>query len=117
MKDMAYYKANKVADVHGVLENADQLIADDIAKFADTLSDVFSNLLKPVVDFVLFSVRMTTTMGAFGPIGMYSWFAIATVISAKVRAHKLDDLTLSGHSCTVFFWALFCKCGPVCHSV
>ena len=85
MHNMAYYQANKVADANGVIENADQLIADDIAKFSDTLSDVFSNLLKPVVDFVLFSVRMAMRMGAWGPLGMYSWFAVATVISTTVR--------------------------------
>lgn len=84
MKNMNYYKANKVADEHGVLENADQLITDDVGKFADTLSDVYANLLKPVVDFVLFSANLTSMMGPSGPLGMYAWFAIATVISAKV---------------------------------
>ena len=41
MSIMAYYQANKVADANGVIENADQLIADDIDKFSDTLADVF----------------------------------------------------------------------------
>lgn len=44
MSNMAYYQANKVADANGVIENADQLIADDIDKFSDTLADVFRSV-------------------------------------------------------------------------
>jgi len=42
------------------------------AKFSEAVADVFSQSLKPVVDFVLFSVQMGRMMGAEGPFGMYT---------------------------------------------
>jgi len=47
MQRMNYYKANHVgADK---LENADQLICEDLKKFSNVLADVYSQSLKPVV--------------------------------------------------------------------
>lgn len=81
-KAMLYYKANKVGQ--DKLENADQLITDDIERFCEILSEVFSQALKPLVDFFVFSVQLGRVQGIAGPFGMYSWFFIATLISTKV---------------------------------
>lgn len=81
-KAMLYYKANKVGQ--DKLENADQLITDDIERFCEILSEVFSQALKPLVDFFVFSVQLGRVQGLAGPFGMYAWFAIATLISTKV---------------------------------
>lgn len=103
-KDKIYYRANKVSGLTSAelskrmegadgthvdtsvirLENADQLIADDIDKFAETCSDLYANLLKPVVDFVMFSAQLANMMGPTGPLGMYTWFGVATVAISKV---------------------------------
>lgn len=82
MERMNYYKANHV----GVdkLENADQLICEDLKKFSNVLADVYSQSLKPVVDFVVFSLMLGRMLGIEGPLGMYTWFTIAVAISARV---------------------------------
>ena len=66
------------------LENTDQLICEDIEKFSSAFADVYSQSLKPIVDFVLFSFKMGQYMGVEGPLGMYTWFVVAVAISAKV---------------------------------
>jgi len=82
MKDMNYYRSNKVGEQK--LNHADQLIAEDIAKFSSQLSSVYSNLLKPLVDFVIFSYQMKKSLGNKGPLTMYFWFAFAAWISSIV---------------------------------
>jgi len=82
MQNMNYYKANKVG--RQTLVNADQLICEDVEKFCFSISDIFSNLLKPSVDFVIFSYKLSSLLGGQGPMGMYSWFAIATFIGSIV---------------------------------
>ncbi len=77
------------------LENADQLIAEDIQKFSQMLSEVYSNFLKPIVDFVIFSIQLGRLAGSRGPFGMvsrvlsrlttqYSYFAFAAWVASIV---------------------------------
>eukprot|EP00299_Pterocystis_sp_00344_P020335 c9976_g1_i2.p1 GENE.c9976_g1_i2~~c9976_g1_i2.p1 ORF type:complete len:660 (+),score=168.90 c9976_g1_i2:49-1980(+) len=82
MERMNYYAANKVGT--DKFEHADQLIADDIEKFSSEFADVYSNILKPAVDFVMFSAEMYRHMGASGPGGLYTWFGISAYISTMV---------------------------------
>ena len=82
MERMNYYKANHVGDT---LENTDQLICEDIEKFSSAFADVYSQSLKPIVDFVLVSLRWASwAHGCRGSAGMYTWLVVAVAISAKV---------------------------------
>jgi len=82
MERMNYYKANWVG--RDKFENCDQLIADDIEKFSSALADVYSQSLKPVIDLVMFSVQLGSTLGIAGPLGMHAWFACAACFSTIV---------------------------------
>lgn len=104
MRDMMYYRANKVSGLTAQqmsdlaalgdgarrdttvekLENADQLIVSDVDLFSNTVADLYSNLLKPTVDLIMFTWQLGSMMGASGPTGMYTWFGVATYITAKV---------------------------------
>ena len=79
---MNYYAANQVGD--DKFECTDQLIAEDISKFSLCVAEVYSQSLKPVVDFAIFSIQLGTKLGPEGPLGMWTWFFIAAAISAKV---------------------------------
>ena len=81
-KNMNYYKLNKLE--HGNVSHADQIIADDVAKFSHHVGEVYTQLLKPSVDFIVFSLKLKKLLGSTGPMGMYSWFLVATTISARV---------------------------------
>ena len=82
MERMNYYRANWVGT--DKFENCDQLIADDIEKFSSALAEVYSQSLKPIVDFVIFSVQLGSTLGVAGPLGMHTWFAVAAAFSAGI---------------------------------
>lgn len=79
---MNYYAANQVGD--DKFECTDQLIAEDINQFSECAAEVYSQSLKPVVDFVIFSAQLGASIGPEGPLGMWTWFFVAAAISAKV---------------------------------
>ena len=58
---MIFYKANKVGDEK--IENCDHQITSDVEKFADLFSQVLSQSLKPVVDFLVYSVQLSRLQG------------------------------------------------------
>ena len=67
-----------------VLEHTDQLIHEDIEKLTSCASDIYANVLKPIVDLLLFTIKLANTMEVLGPLGIYSWFGVASFISAMV---------------------------------
>jgi ATP-binding cassette subfamily D (ALD) protein 3 len=43
--------------------NADQLLTTDVDKFCDTVTDLYSNISKPVLDIFIYVYRLTTQLG------------------------------------------------------
>jgi len=60
----------------------DQLICEDISKWAAATSEVYTQSLKPIIDMVLFSYQLKRKLGFEGPYLLYAWFAVAASISA-----------------------------------
>eukprot|EP00913_Durusdinium_trenchii_P023834 g22383.t1 len=44
--------------------------------------EVFSQSLKPIVDFLVYSVELSRVQGLTTPLTLYSWFAFASCVSA-----------------------------------
>mmetsp|Transcript_60316 Transcript_60316/g.141112 ORF Transcript_60316/g.141112 Transcript_60316/m.141112 type:complete len:693 (+) Transcript_60316:67-2145(+) len=78
-KDMIFYKANKVGQK---IDNCDHQITSDVERFSDVFAEVFSQSLKPIVDFLVYSVELSRVQGLTTPLTLYSWFAFASCISA-----------------------------------
>mmetsp|Transcript_37347 Transcript_37347/g.72944 ORF Transcript_37347/g.72944 Transcript_37347/m.72944 type:complete len:685 (+) Transcript_37347:209-2263(+) len=78
-KDMIYYKANKVGD--DKIDNCDHQITSDVDKFSEIFAMVLSQSLKPMVDFVVYSVELASVQGLATPLTLYSWFAFASCVS------------------------------------
>merc|ERR550532_1401753 len=76
---MIFYKANKVGD-HKIA-HCDHQITSDIGVFSETFADVLSQSLKPVVDFLVYSVELSRVQGLASPLTLYAWFAIASCVS------------------------------------
>ena len=88
------------------LENIDQLIADDIGVLSRSITEVYSNVFKPVCDLVIFTLKLSYSVGVIGffiffnslfvldviglncfllvPFGMYVYFAFASLVSTLV---------------------------------
>ncbi|KAJ3224334.1 ATP-binding cassette sub- D member 3 [Clydaea vesicula] len=70
-KGITFYK---VANIDNRINNADQLLTQDIDKFSDTLSHLYSDTLKPIVDIVLFAMKLSQAIGAEGPLIIIGYF-------------------------------------------
>lgn len=46
------------------IQNADQLLTNDIDKFTESVVDFYSNASKPVLDIIIYMYRLTTNIGA-----------------------------------------------------
>jgi ATP-binding cassette subfamily D (ALD) long-chain fatty acid import protein len=55
-----YYSIHNLDDR---IKNADQLITVDVLKFSSSLSNLYSNLAKPVLDMVLYSWQLSRNIG------------------------------------------------------
>ena len=49
-----------------VLASADQLITVDVAKFSNSLAELYSNLAKPVLDMLIYNIQLSRNVGGEG---------------------------------------------------
>lgn len=80
--DMTYYKANRVGD-HKI-KHTDHQITSDVERFSDSCADVLSQSLKPLADFLLYSVELSRVQGLATPLTLYGWYAFAISTSGLV---------------------------------
>ncbi|KAF4777267.1 ABC transporter transmembrane region 2 [Colletotrichum paranaense] len=62
------------------INNPDQLIAVDVAKFSNSLAELFSNLAKPVLDMTIYTHSLSRSVGGEGVVSM----ALLVQLSANV---------------------------------
>ena len=51
----------------------DQRLTTDIEKWANSLSNLYSNISKPLLDIILFSRKLNSLIGLEGPSYMIIW--------------------------------------------
>ena len=82
-------------------------MTSDVNLFADLFSSVLSQSLKPIVDFVVYSVELSRVQGLATPLTLYGWFAVASMISTvtlppfgqlAAREQQLDGQFRGTHS-------------------
>ncbi|KAI8336782.1 ABC transporter transmembrane region 2-domain-containing protein [Chlamydoabsidia padenii] len=76
-KEKTFYKA---VNLDTRIPGTDQFITTDVAKFCDTLSSLYSNLAKPLLDTVIFNYQLTRSIGWLGTFGL----AVNYVVTAKL---------------------------------
>ncbi|KAK6197878.1 ABC transporter transmembrane region 2-domain-containing protein [Scheffersomyces amazonensis] len=80
-KVMSYYKVSlNTGDPNGFLENIDQYITEDISKFCNSLSGLFSSMGKPFIDLIFFSVYLRDNLGTGAIIGIFTNYFITAVL-------------------------------------
>ncbi|KAJ3968335.1 ABC transporter transmembrane region 2-domain-containing protein [Lentinula raphanica] len=62
-----YYKLSNLDDR---IKNPDQMITHDVQRFSASLSAIYSNLAKPVLDIILYNSQLSQNVGAEGLIGL-----------------------------------------------
>lgn len=77
---MAYYKLqfnhNDLKEYQLDHETFDQYITEDIKKFCDSLTNLFTNVGKPTVDLVFFAFYLRDNIGSLGIVGILSNYLI-----------------------------------------
>jgi len=69
-----------VLNLDSRLDNADQLITQDVNKFCDSVSALYSNLAKPILDVIVFSIQLNNAVGISGPLMMSTYYLVTGVI-------------------------------------
>jgi ATP-binding cassette, subfamily D (ALD), peroxisomal long-chain fatty acid import protein len=80
LKNMTFYK---VANLDDRIKNADQLITQDVYKFCDKVSELYSNLTKPILDTVIYNWQVIQNVGGEGVFGMN---VLVHITAAIIRA-------------------------------
>ncbi|KAJ2455483.1 ATP-binding cassette long-chain fatty acid transporter pxa2 [Coemansia sp. RSA 2336] len=67
LSNNTYYAVGNLDDR---IKNADQLIAVDVAKFANSLAEIYSNLAKPTLDAFVYNVQLARSLGVESLFGI-----------------------------------------------
>lgn len=60
LKGFTYYK---ITNLDNRIANADQVIAQDVDRFCQSVSDLYSNISKPILDICIYAVKLTGAIG------------------------------------------------------
>jgi ATP-binding cassette subfamily D (ALD) long-chain fatty acid import protein len=77
LSQMTFYTLSALDDR---IKNADQLITVDIAKFSNSLAELYSNLAKPILDIIIYNYSLSRSVGGEGLFFM----SLLVQISANV---------------------------------
>ncbi len=67
LSKMTFYTLSALDDR---IKNADQLITVDVAKFSNSLAELYSNLAKPILDMFIYSYSLSRSVGGEGLLSM-----------------------------------------------
>ncbi|ORY05614.1 hypothetical protein K493DRAFT_252485 [Basidiobolus meristosporus CBS 931.73] len=67
LSDMTFYKIGNLDDR---IKNADQCVTVDVMKFCNSLSELYSNMAKPLLDSVIYNYQLSRNVGGEGLFGL-----------------------------------------------
>ncbi|CAI2360618.1 unnamed protein product [Moneuplotes crassus] len=73
---MIYYQ---ICNLDNRIKNPDQRLTQDIEKWATSLSNLYSNFSKPLLDIVLLSRKLAELVGWEGPAMMIAWYFVSGI--------------------------------------
>ena len=77
-----YYK---MSNIDNRITNADQLLTQDIEKFANTLAELYSNLSQPVLNIILFSTILARNVGIDAPFNVLVYMVLSGIFLTILR--------------------------------
>ena len=76
--------AYQMLHVDDRIRNPDQIITVDLEKFCELVFEVYAQISKPLLDIILFSRKLSQTIGYKSPILMTLWYLGAGFVIKKV---------------------------------
>jgi ATP-binding cassette subfamily D (ALD) protein 3 len=77
LSGMTYYQ---ITNLDNRIQNPDQIFTNDIEKWSIALSNLYLNFSKPCLDLILFSRKLSETIGYHSPILMICWYIVSGMI-------------------------------------
>jgi ATP-binding cassette subfamily D (ALD) protein 3 len=77
LKRLVYYQ---MCNIDNRISNPDQHLTEDVEKWATCLSNLYSNVTKPILDIVLFTRKLAEVVGYEGPLSMIAWYLLSGVV-------------------------------------
>nr|CAD7460098.1 unnamed protein product [Timema tahoe] len=82
LKGFTYYK---MSNLDNRIANADQLLTTDVDKFCETVTDLYSNISKPMLDMSIYVYRLTTRLGWATPSLVFLYLLFAGFLLTYLR--------------------------------
>ncbi|KAK3911791.1 ATP-binding cassette sub-family D member 3 [Frankliniella fusca] len=82
LRGFTYYKMNNL-DTR--IANADQLLTQDVDKFCDSVTELYSNILKPLLDIFIYVYRLTSVLGGQTPATMMAYLVLSGTFLTYLR--------------------------------
>ncbi|EGT59647.1 CBN-PMP-2 protein [Caenorhabditis brenneri] len=76
LKGFTFYK---MSNLDTRIQNADQLLTQDVDRFCDGIVELYSNLSKPILDVFLYLFRLGTSLGFSSPSILFSYLLFTGV--------------------------------------
>jgi ATP-binding cassette subfamily D (ALD) protein 3 len=92
----------KINNLDSRIINPDQIFTNDVEKWAFCLSNLYSNFTKPLLDIVLFSKKLSETLGVQGPIWTFFWY-ILTVLFIRFISPPFGKLIAIEQSIVILY--------------
>lgn len=89
LKNMIFYQ---LTNIDSRVSNPDQTLTADIEKWAQSLSVIYSNITKPILDIILFSTNLAKVVSWKGPFLTYAWYIFSGCIM-KIISPPVGKLT------------------------
>lgn len=79
------YTYYKMTNLDNRIANADQLLTTDIDKFCESVTDLYSNTCKPLLDVFIYIYRTTATIGLQTPMYIILYLMFSGVVLTHLR--------------------------------
>jgi ATP-binding cassette subfamily D (ALD) protein 3 len=89
LKDMVFYQ---LCNLDSRVSNPDQRLTSDVDKWASSMSLIYSNFSKPLLDIIMFSRKLSELVGWAGPGLVVLWYLISGFI-IKIVSPPFGKLT------------------------
>lgn len=70
----------------GSAQSCDQVLTHDVEEFCEALTGLFSHILKPTVDVIIFAERLWSTFGQEAPLTLGGYMVVSGVVLSFLRS-------------------------------
>jgi ATP-binding cassette subfamily D (ALD) protein 3 len=74
-----------VSNLDNRIANADQLLTQDVEKFCTSVSELYSNVSKPILDIFIYARKLSGAIGAQGPASMLGYLLVSGLLLTRLR--------------------------------